>query len=327
MGFFSKLFGKGKSDKNIETSPEQVSDASRQRETIKDNGAPAETVSDAPRRQGPPAWASPETSLTGLVEHCFHYNARCLGTALLVATTRSSRGELPGFCRFLMESGLLLSTPMEELLETRSGSSAKMLVPSTYSRFLEGLPSSDFAHYTLDMGYLSLKETEALAEDDGTGFDIEAKTLKRTAEKAIAESLSLLQTALFRNEDDVSSIFLGDASYLGGLATYYLLLQLNLARMMHPDSLVFIPDSSLNPNSDVYWLPMWEYDYEMNDSLQIAPVPEPLSLVFLDGESANIAIGHHEIGGISGTVFRVQDAQVPGCIDIIAESFVEGIGY
>lgn len=268
--------------------------------------------------------ANPSENLVNHIEQCFHWNARCLGACVTIAQFHEAAGDYPtGFCDFLLSSSGMLADHLEKLLQTEGGRNASRLVPNDFNRICRFQPSLEYQQYIVDMGMYAMIQSTG----GKRGFQLDNAVLKRTAEMAIAECLSLLKVAMEEHADDVVSFMLDGRSYLLGLASHYLLLQYFLMYITYADSVVFIPDKYLDANDKSTHTLLRHYDYDVNDSSTFVPVPEQLSLTTLVDPDGSIATGHLEFGGVAGMMCRTGDNETPKYFNKLAELFVGGISY
>ena len=307
MGFFSR-FSKSKDEDQADNGLQQ---------STANNAAPQ--VSAQPNRQ---------YTLTEHVEQCFHYNAKCIGSALVTAIIKSRKGNMPGFCSYLNEMVQLLAPSLSRIMTTRSGQGASWMVPNDFTSLCQRQPSLDYSQYIADMGEYSLRQ--ATGGSSQSDHSVQAAVTKRTAEMAIAECLSMLKAAEEEDARDLVSIMLNDPSYLFALAVYYLILQANLIQIEHPNAVIFIPDSNLDPNSDTNKTHLRSFDYDVNDLSPIVPIPPILTFMWMENSSGNIATGHQKMGGADGTpgVFlRVGTQEMSKHLETVADNFIKGISY
>lgn len=308
MGFFSRFTSKNKNEQ----------DSTNEWHSTAANDASLQATSPVKKQY----------SLTEHVEQCFHYNSKCIGAAMVTSIAKSRKGNMPGFCSYLNEMVQILAPSLSRIMTTRSGYGASWMVPNDFTSICQRQPSLEFSQYVADMGEYSLRQ--ATGGSSQSDHSIQAAVTKRTAEMAIAECLSLLKAAEEENARDLVSIMLDDPSYLLALSIYYLILQANLIQIEHPNAVIFIPDSSLDPNSESSKTLLRSFNYDVNDPSPIVPVPPILTFMWMENSDGNIATGHHKMGGtdgIPGVFLRVGTQEMSRYLEKVADNFVKGVRY
>ena len=273
------------------------------------------------------ASGAPSQNLITHVEQCFHMNARCIGSCAVVGMSLDSAGRMPGFTSFLGEMSSILSGSLDRLMKTESGKRAAWLVPNNYSQYVSHQPTLTTPTYYLDMGLYALTDTNGGRPNHS--IDGMFNCLDKTASAAIASSLALLRVAMEESANDITDMMLKDPSYMLALSAYYLYLQVNVNHIYNANSVVFLPDTSVNPGkSDDFELRHYDYG---GMGHRMVPIPSALKLMFVENRDGRVALGHGHLGGSNGPTGYYcstgNDPNAPQLIEKIADNFVKGIHY
>ena len=180
--------------------------------------------------------------------------------------------------------------------------------------------------YTYDMGTLVYKEMS----QSRTSFNVDSMVegVETEATIAIAEVLSFLKLAMEKEANDIIDVMLKEPKFVRTLTLSYLRLEALLCSMLHPNSIIIIPDSSIADATETSMLNLRNYDYDyLSGNAQSVPMPAILSLVWMENEHDRIATGHFDGPGLPGTYIKSGDPELESYLIKIAESFVGRICY